>query len=112
MQLDKRILKTTDAYVKKLADAGVSTVADFLSHYPKSLENRSDVLTSFSYVNLKEKNAVAATLETVATERTRNGKLLTKAVLKDVHGYLTEAVYFNRPYSLSKLRPGDAVTVF
>ncbi len=110
--LDKRLLKTTDAHVRKLADAGIRTAADLLSHYPRALENRSDVLSSFSFVNLKEKNAVRATVETIASERTRNGKTLVKVVLKDVHGYLTEAVYFNRPYFLSKFRPGDRVTVF
>lgn len=112
MQLDKALLKTTPSHVKRLAEAGIKTVADFLSHYPRSVENRSDVLESFSFVNLKEKNAVAATLETVTTERTRNGKTLTKAVLKDKNGYLTEAVFFNRAYSLQKLRSGDRVLVF
>jgi ATP-dependent DNA helicase RecG len=112
MNLDKSLLHTTDSHVKRLAEAGIRTVEDLFSHFPRAVENRSDVLDAFSYVNLKEKNSVACVLETVTSERTRSGKTLTKAVLKDRHGFLSEAVYFNKPFFLQKFRPGDAVVIF
>lgn len=112
MNLDKSLLHTTDSHVKRLAEAGIKTVEDLLGHYPRDIENRSDVLDAFSFVNLKEKNSISCFLETVTTERTRNGKTLTKAVLKDRHGFLSEAVYFNKPFFLQKFRPGDAVILF
>lgn len=112
MNLDKSLLHTTDSHVKRLAEAGIRTVEDLFSHFPRAVENRSDVLDAFSYVNLKEKNSVACVLETVTSERTRSGKTLTKAILKDRHGFLSEAVYFNKPFFLQKFRPGDAIIVF
>ncbi len=112
MNLDKSLLHTTDSHVKRLAEAGIRTVSDLLSHYPRAVENRSDVLDAFSYVNLKEKNAVSCVLEAVTSERTRSGKTLTKAVLKDRHGFLSEAVYFNQPFFLRKFRPGEEVVIF
>ncbi|MDQ1343361.1 MAG: ATP-dependent helicase RecG [Patescibacteria group bacterium] len=112
MLIDKALLHTTDSHVKRLAEAGIRTVEDLLGHYPRAVENRSDVLDAFSFVNLKEKNSVACVLETVTSERTRSGKTLTKAILKDRHGFLSEAVYFSRPFFLQKLRPGDDVVLF
>jgi len=109
MILTKSILHTTDVYIKKLKEAGIETVQDFLEHFPRALENRSNVLESFTYVNLKEKNTLKLTIESIVSERTRSGKQLTKVILKDANGYLSEAIYFVKPYFLSKFSSGDVV---
>lgn len=112
MQLTKTLLKTTDAYIKKLAQAGINTTEDFLLHFPRALEDRSTVLENFAYVNLKEKNTMRLTIESIVSERTRTGKQLTKVILADDRGHLSEAVYFNKPYFMSKFASGDKVMLY
>ncbi len=109
MILTKALLHTTDVYIKKLKEAGIETTKDFLEHFPRALENRSNVLESFTYVNLKEKNTLKATIESIVTERTRSGKQMTKVIIKDANGYLSEAVYFTKPYFLAKFKSGDQI---
>ena len=56
MKLDKKILHTTDSYIKKVADAGISTTSDFLMNFPKDLEDKSNLLQYIKikpYVNFK-----------------------------------------------------------
>lgn len=38
MHLTKALLRTTDAYIKKLNTAGIHQVEDLLTHYPRELE--------------------------------------------------------------------------
>lgn len=98
MQLTAKLLHTTDAYIKSLEKSGVKTVYDMINHYPRDYEDRTNVLDSFSYINLKEKNTILVTLLTIDTTRTANNKLLTKAVFEDKNGFLAEGVWFNRQY--------------
>lgn len=58
--------------------------------FPKDIEDRSNVLESFSYINVKEKNTILVTLISVNTTKTGNGKLLTKAVIEDKNGFMSE----------------------
>lgn len=109
MLLTKELLHTTDAYLKKLKAGGIETVLQFLGHFPRNLENRSNVLEHFSYVSLKEKNTIKLTIESIVSERTRSGKQLTKVILRDSAGSMAEAVYFSKPYFLAKYRTGDVV---
>jgi len=83
MQLTKNLLKTTDVYIKKLAKAGVFTINDLLNFFPKDLQDRSQVLEYFSYVNVKDFNSILAEIEAITEETTRNKKLLVKIILKD-----------------------------
>ena len=112
MILSKTLLHTTDAYVKKLKEAGIETTLGFLEHFPRALENRSDIRDSFTFVNLKEKNTLRLAIESIVSERTRSGKSITKVILKDANGYLAEAVYFTKPYFLAKFSQGDSVILY
>ncbi len=109
MLLTKELLHTTDAHIKKLKAGGLETTEDLLLYFPRNLEDRSEVLESFTLVQLKEKNTLRLTIESIVSERTRSGKTLTKVILKDIHGYFSEAVYFTKPYFLSKYASGDVV---
>ncbi|MFA5916699.1 MAG: ATP-dependent DNA helicase RecG [Candidatus Gracilibacteria bacterium] len=98
MLLTKTLLHTTDNYIKALEKVGITTVNDLINHYPRDYEDRTNVLDTFSYLNLKEKNTILVTLISIDTTRTQNGKTLTKAILEDKSGFMSEAVWFNKKY--------------
>ena len=102
-KLTKSILRTTDNYIKSLEKAGVLTIGDLLNHFPRDYEDRTNVLSNFSLVNIKEKNTILLKLVSINSQRSANNKLLTKAVLEDDSGFLAEAVWFNRKYLATQL---------
>lgn len=112
MQLFKNLLKTTDVYIRKLAKAGVFSVEDFLNCFPKDLQDRTQVLEYFSYVNVKDFNSVIANIEAITDETTRNKKLLVKIILKDKAGFLCETVYFNNRFILNQFKKWDKVIIY
>ena len=75
-----------------------------LRFFPRDYEDRTQVLDTFSLINLKEKNTILVTLLSIETTRTAGNKLLTKAILEDKNGFLAEAVWFNRKYLASQLK--------
>ncbi len=103
-KLTKSLLRTTDNYIKALEKAGILTVWDLLDQYPREYEDRTNVLDSFSLINIKEKNTILVKLVSINTTKTANNKLLTKAVLEDKNWFLSEAVWFNRKYLASQLK--------
>lgn len=110
--LTKKNLHTTDTYIKKLNEAGIFTVADLIEHYPRTYENKSNVIKNFSYVNIKEKNTVLCEIETIVSEKTKFSKSIIKAIIKDESWFLSEAVWFNQKYLLSKFSSWDKVILF
>lgn len=101
--LTKQLLRTTDNYIKSLAKAGVTTVWEMLNFLPKSIEDRTNVLESFSYINIKDKNTIIVKLISIDNQKTSGGKLLTKAVFEDKNGFMSEWVWFNRNYLSTQL---------
>jgi RecG-like helicase len=95
MQLTKQLLHTTDAYIKKLADAGILTAQDFLQLYPKSIEDRNAQGSRFSQLDIRSKVAIEVEIISLTTEMTRNKKHLTKAVVADVDGLYAHAFHKN-----------------
>lgn len=112
MILTKTLLHTTDIYIKKLKEAGIETTSDFLMLFPREYEDKSDVMTQFSLLNITEKQAVKCTIELLTNEMTRNKKLLIKAILTDSDDMHAEAVWFNQRMILSKFAPWDTVLIF
>ncbi len=102
--LTKTILKTTDNYIKALQKAWIKTVGNFLMHFPRDFDDRTNVLDNFSLINIKEKNTILVKLVSINNQKTSNNKLLTKAILEDKNGFLSEAVWFNRKYLSSQLQ--------
>lgn len=96
--LTKTLLRTTDNYIKALEKAGLTTIEDMLLFFPRDYEDRTQVLDTFSLINLQEKNTILVTLLTIENTRTSGNKILTKAILEDKNGFLAEAVWFNRKY--------------
>lgn len=112
MLLTKSLLYTTDIYIKKLKEAGIETTNDLLKLFPREYEDKSDVMTQFSLVNITEKQAIKCKIELLTSEMTRNKKLLIKAVLTDSDSIHAEAVWFNQRMILSKFASGDSVLIF
>jgi RecG-like helicase len=69
MRLTKTILHTTESYIQRLARGGVETVEDLLLFFPRGLEDTADVLESFAYVNVQEKNTIKVTLHEISRLR-------------------------------------------
>ncbi len=104
-KLTKSLLHTTDNYIKALEKAGIMTVWDLLNQFPREYEDRTNVLDSFSLINIKEKNTILVKLLTLDTKKTWGWKLLTKWVLEDKNWFMSEVVWFNRKYLSSQLLP-------
>jgi len=102
--LNKTILRTTDNYIKALAKAWIKTVGDFIMHFPRDFDDRTEVLDNFSLINIKEKNTILVKLLSINNQKTSNNKILSKAVLEDKNWFLSEAVWFNRKYLSSQLK--------
>jgi hypothetical protein len=49
-----------------------------LNHFPRDYEDRTDVLDSFSMINIKEKNTILVKLLSINNQKTANNKILTK----------------------------------
>lgn len=112
MLIDKKLLHTTDAYIKKLEAAWITKVKDIIEHYPRTYENKSNVLEYFSYINIKDKNSIVCEIETIISERTKFGKNIIKAVIKDKSWFLSEAVWFNQKYILNQFKSWDKILIF
>lgn len=97
-KLTKTILRTTDNYIKSLQKAWIETIWDFLNLYPRDYEDRTNVLESFSYINIKEKNTILVKLISIENQKTSNWKILTKAIVEDKNGFMSECVWFNRKF--------------
>ncbi len=102
--LTKSLLRTTDKYIDALEKAWVKTVGDFLLHFPREYDDRTQVLDNFSLINIKEKNTILVKLLSINNQKTANNKILTKAVFEDRNGFLAEWVWFNRKYLASQLK--------
>ena len=112
MILTKSLLHTTDAYIKKLKEAGIETVRDFLMLFPRGIEDKSEMIEDFSLINIREKEAVKCRIELITEESTRNKKLLIKAVIADKNGSHAEAVWWNRRMILNQYQSGDTVIIY
>lgn len=111
MQLTKDILRTTDAYITKLARWWIHTVEDMLWCFPKEIEDRSDVLDHFAYVDVKQKNSIRVKVVNIKQETTRYKKKITKMVVSDISGQLCECVFFRAPWVLSQTKIGSEIIV-
>ena len=103
-KLTKSLLHSTDNYIKSLEKSGILTVWDFLNHFPRDYEDRTDVLKNFSLINIKEKNTIILKLVSINSEKTANNKLLTKWIFEDESWFMAEWVWFNRKYLATELR--------
>ena len=79
--------------------------------FPRAIEDREKVLDTFAYVHLKEKNTVKATIEAIVSEKTRNGKVMTKVIITDKNESRAEIIYFTKPFFITKYKSGDTILI-
>jgi ATP-dependent DNA helicase RecG len=111
MQLTKSLLHTTDSYIQRLHRGGIESVEDLLLFFPRDLENTSNILESFAYVNIQEKNTIKVSLVNILREKTKYQKNLTKFVISDTNGMLTECVFFHTPFFKKPIQIGDTIII-
>jgi len=102
--LTKTILHTTDNYIKSLNKVWINTVWDMIFLFPKNFEDRSNILKSFSYISLKEKNTILLKIINIENSKTSTNKILTKVIVEDESWFMWEIVYFNRQYLAKSLQ--------
>ena len=90
--------------LEKLESAGLRTVGDILSFFPRKYEDFA------SFTKLGEihpgKVLFKARAEKVSLRRVRRGMTLVEAILTDGEEKV-KAIWFNQPYRVSQLRSGD-----
>lgn len=111
MELTKSLLRTTEVSIRKLREVGVETVEGFLSIFPHSFDDTSEVVTRFTDIDIRVRQTIEGKIEILTEERTRNGKILIKWVLSDPNGNFLECVWFGRRLITTQFHRGDTVVV-
>lgn len=93
----RQSLSTTGSYVRLLEAMGIKTLEDFLLYYPRAHEDRSQ-LASIENIEVGKVHTFMGELRDVENTKTRNNKILTKALFIDSSGNEYEAVWFNQRY--------------
>ncbi len=107
-------MKTTDsvekikgvgpALVQKLAQVGISTIADLLRYYPRRYDDYSAVKTIHSLQ--PGQVTIEAEIKQVTGRYVSRGMHVTEAVASD-HSGSVRLVWFNQPYRASSLKAGQ-----
>ncbi len=93
-----------------LAEAGIETVLDMLTHYPRRYIDRTRE-ASIAGLEVGEEGMVLVRIEDVASRRMRNRRTLVNARVTDGTGRMT-LTFFNQPWRERQLRPGMQAVVF
>jgi ATP-dependent DNA helicase RecG len=95
---------------KALADLGIESVLDVLTHYPRRYIDRTRE-AAIADLRIGEEATVLVRVERVDVRRIRGGKLLVTAVVGDGSGKL-QATFFNQPWREKQLHAGAEVLLF
>jgi ATP-dependent DNA helicase RecG len=93
-----------------LADAGIDTVLDLLTHYPRRYIDRTAQAPIAKMVEGQEATIVAV-VKKVNARRTRNGRSLVDIDVFDGSSYL-RCSFFNQPWRAKQLLTGAEVVIF
>jgi ATP-dependent DNA helicase RecG len=93
-----------------LSDAGIETILDLLTHYPRRYLDRT-AQASIGELRDGEQATVVATVKRVATRRTRHGRSLVTVDVFDGSSYL-RCTFFNQPWRAGQLPGGTDVVLF
>jgi len=99
-----------DKREKALAKTGITTVLDLLTHYPRRYLDRTRQST-IEALEPGEEATLLATIGSVESRRTRQGKVMVTARISDASGS-AKLVFFNQPWRQRQLVNGDQVLVF
>lgn len=105
----ERIQHVAGTRARKLREAGVGSVADFLLHVPRRYIDRSRV-ESLVDTPIGSEVTVIGEVKSVSTRRPRRKLAITEAVVSDGTGRL-KAVWFNQPFRERQLVVGSEVAL-
>lgn len=104
----KNVLKTTTIHLKRLSQSGITTVQDLLGNFPRNIES-TEITSNFLNIHLGFKNTISGKLFNFRIEKTPRGKKIGKATLLLDDSAEIEAVWFQIPYMLRKIKDGARV---
>jgi ATP-dependent DNA helicase RecG len=114
ISLDKvdvgRLKGVGDKKRQALADAGIDSVLDLLTHYPRRYIDRTSQAPIRDMVEGQEATVVAL-VKKVNARRTRNGRSLVDIDVFDGSSYL-RCSFFNQPWRAKQLLTGTEVVIF
>jgi len=93
-----------------LESMGIETVLDLLMHYPRRYIDRRHQ-SEIAALAEDEEAMVTATVQRVATRRTKGGKTMVQVLVEDGTARLG-IVFFNQPWRARQLTAGSEVVVF
>ena len=93
-----------------LSDAGIETILDLLTHYPRRYLDRT-AQASIGDLRDGEQATVVATVKRVTTRRTRQRRSLVTVDVFDGSSYL-RCTFFNQPWRATQLAEGSEVVLF
>ncbi len=97
-------------YQKRLKKLGIKTVSDLLFHFPHRYEDFSNLI-KVSDVKLNENCSLQGKILEIKNSRTWKKKIiLTEVILGDETGAI-KVVWFNQPYLIKVLKPGDFISL-
>jgi ATP-dependent DNA helicase RecG len=96
--------------VQALADVGIGTVLDLVTHYPRRYVDRT-AQASIGDLKDSDEATVVATVKRVRTRRTRQGRSIVEVDVFDGSSYL-RCVFFNQPWRAKQLAVGAEVILF
>lgn len=102
-------IRTTKRHLSRLEHLGVETINDLVHYFPRTYQDNSQ-FTKVSEVRTDQVNNIKGIISNFNSRRTRNGKLMIKALITDDTGSL-EVVWFGQPFVMKTLRAGDEVVL-
>jgi ATP-dependent DNA helicase RecG len=93
-----------------LAEVGIETVLDLVTHYPRRYVDRS-AQASIRELKVGEEATIVATVKRVKARRTRQGRALVEIDVFDGSSYL-RCTFFNQPWRVKQLSAGTEVLLF
>ena len=103
-----KIIRTTPSHLKKLEKMGIKTAYDLIHYFPRNIES-THIKTRFNEIVLGEKNTLSGTLYGIKKEKTRFGKMLTKAQLHLADKSKVDIIWFQTPYNLKSITTPIAI---
>jgi ATP-dependent DNA helicase RecG len=95
---------------ERLAEMGLHTVLDLLTHYPRRWVDRSKK-AEIAELAVGEEATVFAEVRTIRGRRSRQGRTLVEAVVTDGTSLLN-VTFFNQPWRERQLAPGTEAAFF
>ena len=98
------------ALVEKCQNAGLESVDDLLSHYPRRYLDRTRQLT-IGELFPGEEATIYATVEAISSRRMKNRKTMVEAVIADETSRV-KITFFNQPWRVKQLKVGTQAAFF